>query len=215
MGLQAKHASVSLAPRMRLPIQEPKPTSSVAQSAGRIPVFGRGQGKAPSQKELAGILMITTRHLRRWEMAEAAANQPCSRPYTHADLWRLFQRRSKKGWDRTFAERLGLAEVFHRFEAQSAGEHATEPLDNKSTLAAMLLRSLITDPGEDGAGEGGLPKMFGAGMAATAKAQLCHILDCESAQAILVKAFFEAALVAEAQLGVVQVPSASKALLSA
>lgn len=99
--------------------------------------------------------------------------------------------------------------------SSSAGERASAPLDNKSTLATMLLRSLITDPAEDGAGEGGLPKMFGAGMAATAKAQLRQIFDCESAQAILVKAFFESALVAEAQLGVVQVPSAPKALLSA
>lgn len=200
---------------MRLPIQEPKPTSSVAQSAGRISVFGRGQGKAPSQKELAGILMITTRHLRRWEMEEAAANQPCSRPYTHADLWRLFQRRGKKGWDRAFAERLGLAEVFHRFEALSAGEHATGPVDNKSTLATMLLRSLIADPNEDGAGEGGMPKLFGAGMSATAKAQLRQILDCDSAQEILVKAFFEAALVAEARLGSIQKQIDSNICMSA
>jgi len=200
---------------MRLPVQELKQPSSVAQSAGRISVFGRGQGKSPSQKELAGILMITTRHLRRWEMEEAVANQPCSRPYTHADLWRLFQRRGKKGWDRTFAERLGLAEVFHRFEALSTGAHTTGPIDNKSSLATMLLWSLIFDSSEGGAGERGLPKMLGAGMAVTAKAQLRQILECESAQAILVKAFFESALVAEAQRGLVQVPSAPKALLSA
>lgn len=200
---------------MRLPIKKSKKSSPIVQDAGKISVFGIGQGRAPSQKELTGILMITTRHLRRWEMEEASANQPCSRPYTHADLWRLFQRRGKKGWDRTFAERLGLVDVFLRFEALSAGAHTAGPLDNKSSLATMLLWSLISDSSEGGAGESALPKMLGAGMAVTAKAQLRQILECESAQAILVKAFFESALVAEAQHGLVQVASAPKDLLSA
>jgi hypothetical protein len=79
----------------------------------------------------------------------------------------------------------------------------------------MLLRSLISDPGDDEAGEGGLPKTFGAGMATIAKAQLRQILEYESAQAILVKAFIEAAFVAEAQQGFVQLGTPTKELLSA
>ena len=112
---------------MRLPINTPLRASPVVSDDGQKPVFGLARDRVSSQKELAEILMVTTRHLRRWEMDEANTNHLCSRPCTHADLWRLFQHRGNKAWDRAFAERLGMAEVFARFEAFRRGYKPPHP----------------------------------------------------------------------------------------
>ncbi|MES2696113.1 MAG: hypothetical protein V4773_21755, partial [Verrucomicrobiota bacterium] len=165
----------------------------------RLSVFGEGLKRPPSQKELANILRVTTRHLRRWEDLEAAANRPCSRPYTHADLWHLYERRGRKGWDRFFAARSGLADVFERFDQIRCGAGAHGATDDRSTMAAMMLRSVATDGGGIAPGANSLPRMFGEGLAEAAKAQLLMIVDCTHAREVLVKAFFEAALIAEAQ----------------
>ncbi|MEO7799652.1 MAG: hypothetical protein ABIY47_18205, partial [Opitutaceae bacterium] len=82
-----------------------KPVAAESGDA-RLSAFGGSLKRPPSQKELANILQVTTRHLRRWEELEAVANRPCSRPYSHADLWRLYERRGRKGWDRDFAARM-------------------------------------------------------------------------------------------------------------
>ena len=163
----------------------------------RLSAFGEGVKRAPSQKELAGILMVTTRHLRRWEIDEASANRPCSRPYSHADLWRLYQRRGRKGWDRVFAERLNLADIFERFDEIRGGSPGSDANDAHSSMATLMLRSIAADSEEELPATDSIPRMLGAGLANAAKAQLRAILDCEHARGILVKAFFQAALVAE------------------
>jgi hypothetical protein len=170
----------------------------------RLSAFEEKLRRAPSQKELAGIFKITTRHLRRWEMAEEAASRPCSRPYSHADLWRLYQRRGRKGWDRIFAAQLGLADVFERFDRMRDGGHEARMRDPRSEMAAMMLRSLVSDDAQGAGGDEVTSRIFSAGLASAAKAQLRAILDCDHAREVLVKAFFEAALVAEAQPGLIR-----------
>ncbi len=186
---------------MRLAVQPTQKPAAAENGKGRLSAFGEGRRRTPSQKELAGILMVTTRHLRRWEMAEESANRPCSRPYSHADLWRLYQRRGKKGWDHAFASRLGFADIFERFDQMRLGHGEGGAADTRSTMAAMMLRSVATDGEEPFADADLTPRMFGAGLAVAAKTQLRTILNSEQARAILVKAFFEAALVAEARPG--------------
>lgn len=184
---------------MRLASEPMRKPSAVESDEVRLSAFGGGLKRQPSQKELAGILRVTTRHLRRWESAEAAANRPCSRPYTHADLWRLYQKHGRKGWDRETATRLGLAPIFQRFDAVRFGEFGGELKDDRSMTATLMLRSIAGDEGPVAAGGDPLPRMLGVGLAKAAKAQLRTIIDCAQARDILVKAFFEAALVAEAK----------------
>lgn len=170
---------------------------SVAESDDvRLSAFGRLR-RPPSQKELASVLQITTRHLRRWELAEAAANTACSRPYTHSDLWRLYRRRGRKGWDMGAATRLGLADVFERFER--FGCDATESKDERSLIAVMMLRSLLAEQSESNGRMVFLPLAFGSGLAQAAKSTLGAIMHCPEARQVLVKAFFEASLIAEAK----------------
>ena len=180
-----------------------EPTSADT-GVGRLGVFSEGLRRAPSQKELAGILKVTTRHLRRWEMAEDVANRPCSRPYSLADLWRLYRRRGRRGWDKTFAAQLGLAEVFERFDRMRDGGGGTPATDSRSAMAVMMLQSIANVGTTAGNCGEHAPRIFSVGLAAAAKAQLRTILDCDQAREIFVKAFFEAALVAEAQPGLVQ-----------
>lgn len=165
----------------------------------RLSVFGEGLRRPPSQKELAGILGVTTRHLRRWENAEAAAGRTCSRPYTHADLWHLYQYRGRKGWDRHMGTRLGLAAVFERFDQIRFGDAKNEPKNGQSMLAALMLRSIAMNGGEAVTGEDSLPRMLETGLAEVARSQLRVIVSCDQACDLLVKAFFEASLIAEAK----------------
>lgn len=200
---------------MRLSAEPTRKSLAAKSGEARLSVFGEGLKRPPSQKELANILRVTTRHLRRWEDLEAAANRPCSRPYTHADLWHLYERRGRKGWDRHFAARSGLADVFERFDQIRCGAGAHGPADDRFTMAAMMLRSVATDGAGVAAGTNSLPRMFGAGLAETAKAQLLMIVDCTHAREVLVKAFFEAALIAEAQRVPQSVESEALSALSA
>ncbi len=174
-------------------------SSAVESGEVRLSAFGGGLKRSPSQKELAGILRVTTRHLRRWESAEAAANRPCSRPYTHANLWSLYQKQGRKGWDRETATRLGLATIFQRFDQIRFGELGGGLKDDRSMTATLMLRSIAGDEGPVANGGDSLPRMLGVGLEKAAKAQLRTIIDCAQARDILVKAFFEAALVAEAK----------------
>ncbi len=68
----------------------------------------------------------------------------------------------------------------------------------------MMLRSVVSDDAQDAGGDEVTPRIFSAGLASAAKAQLRAILDCGQARELLVKAFFEAALVAEAQPGLIR-----------
>jgi hypothetical protein len=164
----------------------------------RLWTFGEGLKRAPSQKELALILRVTTRHLRRWENAEAASDRRCSRPYSHADLWHLYQRRGGKGWDRPEAARLGLVGIFECFDQMTPGNTPAQPQEERSVLAGLMLRSIAVDEQDGAPATGAFPRAFGAGLAIAAKMQLRMIVDCDQAREILVKAFFEAALIAEA-----------------
>ena len=184
---------------MRLANQTTRKPVAAESGDARLSAFGGSLKRPPSQKELANILQVTTRHLRRWEELEAVANRPCSRPYTHADLWRLYERRGRKGWDRDFAARMGVADVFDRFDQIRCGDDACGSKDDRFTMAAMMLRSVATDGTGAAAGSDSLPRMFGAGLAEAAKTQLRMIVDCAQARDVLVKAFFEAALIAEAK----------------
>lgn len=174
-----------------------RPRVSSDGKAPRLWAFGEGLKKAPSQKELALILHVTTRHLRRWEKAEAASDRCCSRPYSHADLWHLYQRRGRKGWDRAEAARLGLAVVFERFDQMIPGNTPERLQDERSILAGLMLRSIAVNEDGDVPDAVSLPRAFGAGLANAAKIQLRTIVDCDQARDVLVRAFFEAALIAE------------------
>lgn len=183
-----------------------KPTAhsgrkSIAARSGEpwLFAFGEEVRRPPSQKELAGILQVTTRHLRRWENETAAAGCACSRPYTHADLWRLYQHRGRKGWDRDMAARLGLVSVFERFDQIRFGGEKRNPKDTPSMMAALMLRSIAIQEAEAASGAASLPRMFGAGLVEMARAQLRAIMDCEQACDLFVKAFLEAALIADAK----------------
>lgn len=136
---------------MRLATQPTRKQFAAFSGELRLSAFGEGLKRSPSQKELASVLHVTTRHLRRWESAEAAGNRPCSQPYTDADLWRLYQRRGRKGWDRAFATRSGLADVFERFDQIRFGDVAPGPKDDRSMMAAMMLRSIAAEGDETGA----------------------------------------------------------------
>lgn len=198
---------------MRLPNQTTEKPVAAENGDARLSAFGGRLKRPPSQKELANILQVTTRHLRRWEELEASANRPCSRPYTHADLWRLYERRGRKGWDRAFAARMGVADVFERFDKIRCGDSITGSKDDRFTMAAMMLRSVATDG--TGSASDSLPRMFGAGLAEAAKTQLRMIVDCAQARDVLVKAFFEAALIAEAKRLPEPVEADTLAVLSA
>ena len=184
---------------MRFAKEQPRTLSASTSDEGGLSVFGESLRRAPSQKELATVFRVTARHLRRWEESEAAANRPCSRPYTHADLWRLYERRGRKGWDRAFAMRLGLSDVFERFDQMRGGDVGHGLEGDQFTIATMMLRSVASGGCSAGAEPISLPQMFGAGLAEAAKAQLRLIVSCPDARLILVKAFFEAALIADAK----------------
>lgn len=153
----------------------------------------------PSQKELAAVFQITPRHPRRWETLETASGRPCSHPYLHADLWRLYQHRRNGCWDRSFAAQIGLAEIFEEFDRIRASEmqEAHQNEQPESATVAMMLRCLAYEKsGADGAG-GFLSRVASEGLATAARSQLRAILECERASAVLRAAFFEAALIAE------------------
>ncbi len=80
-------------------------------------------------------------------------------------------------------------------------------------MAAMMLRSIAAEGDETDAES--LPRVFGAGLATAAKTQLRLIVDCAHARDVLVKAFFEAALIAEAKLVPPVVETDSPVTLSA
>ena len=153
--------------------------------------------RPPSQKELANVLGVTTRHLRRWEQAERATGHPCSRPYTPADLWRIYQRRRPKSWDRAEAARLRLAPLFAQFD-EILGRDAPPGKSNDppATLTALMLESLALDDANP-AGSFALPQPMRANLARAAKEQLREIFGCAPARNVLIRAYFEAALLAD------------------
>lgn len=73
------------------------------------------------------------------------------------------------------------------------------PQDERSVLAGLMLQNLALEEGEIIQGAASLPRAFGSSLAKAAKIQLRMIVDCDQAREILVKAFFEAALIAEAK----------------
>lgn len=154
---------------------------------------------APSQKELALVFRITTRHLRRWEEAEASEGRQCSRPYNRTDLWNLYLRRGGKGWDREQAQRLGLGTLFVTFD-QIASTPAVPPTqDDRSAVASLLLRSLSADETEIAANH--LPRAVTQVLTETAKKQISRLMACEKSRALLVRAFLEGALIADVESG--------------
>lgn len=114
-----------------------------------------------------------------------------------------------------FAARIGLADVFERFDQIRLGDGTRGAKDSRSTTAAMMLRSIATEGNESVTGLDSLPHLFWAGLATAAKAQLRQIVDCPEARDILVQAFFEAALIAEAKGVQGTVESNAPAALSA
>ena len=176
---------------------------SGANSAGREHQTSTAAklAQAPSQKELAGVFGITTRHLRRLEDLESSGNQPCSRPYTASDLWRLFRRRHPKRWNRAEAERLELAGLFTQFEQMLSPRDTTDPSDDHSSVALLMLRSIAWQDNASAAGTPALPRLFGANLAQAAREQLRDILQCPSARAVLARAFLSAALLADSSPG--------------
>gem|GEM_PF-6084161 len=93
-------------------------------------------------------------------------------------LWRLYQRRGRKGWNREIATRLGLASIFERFDEIRYGSVAGEPRDERSIVAALMLRSIAEGEGEGANSSNQMPQMFGTGIVNAAKAQLRLIVDC-------------------------------------
>lgn len=180
--------------RLRIPSRDPAIVRSGAGKTSARELSAIALARAPSQKELAGVLRVTTRHLRRWETAEAAAGRPCSRPYTASDLWRLLNYRHGKGWDREEASRLHLTALFDQFEKVNAPEVAAPTQQDDFSVSFLMLRSIAWDespPGQQ------VPRMLAANLANSARDQLRAILGCERGRSILVRAFFEAALVSE------------------
>lgn len=152
--------------------------------------------RAPSQKELAYLLRVSTRHLRRWESAEAAAGRPCSRPYTAADLWRLYAYRRGKGWDHAEAQRLRLAPLFQQFDEMSATASTKQNYGDHFSLTLLMLKSIAWETASVVPGES-IPRALTANLAFSAREQLRTILGCERGRTLLVRAFFEAALVSD------------------
>lgn len=153
--------------------------------------------RTPSQKELACVFGITTRHLRRLEELESSETQPCSHPYATADLWRLFRRRHPKRWNRAEAERLRLAALFTQFEQILSPHDPADPLDDQHSAALLMLRSIAWQDFAHLTGAAALPKLLGENLAQSAREQLRAILHCPRARTVLARAFFEAALIAE------------------
>jgi hypothetical protein len=110
---------------------------------------------------------------------------------------------------------MGVADVFERFDKIRRGDDADGSKDERFTMAAMMLRSVATDGMGSATGMDSLPRMFGAGLAEAAKTQLRLIVDCAQARDVLVKAFFEAALIAEAKRVPQSVEPDALAMLSA
>ncbi len=153
--------------------------------------------RTPSQKELACVFGITTRHLRRLEELESSLSQPCSRPYATADLWHLFRRRHPKRWNRAEAERLRLTALFTQFEQILSPQDPADPLNDQHSAALLMLRSIAWHDSTHLMGTAALPKLLGENLAQSAREQLRVILHCPRARVVLAHAFFEAALVAE------------------
>ena len=95
--------------------------------------------------------------------------------------------------------RLGLADVFERFDQIRCGEAGRGPKDDRFTMATMMLRSVATEGCGVAVELASFPRMFGVGLAEATKAQLRLIVSCPPARDVLVKAFFEAALIADAK----------------
>jgi hypothetical protein len=153
--------------------------------------------RTPSQKELAYVFGITSRHLRRLEEMESSGNQPCGRPYNAFDLWRLFRRRHPKRWNRAEAERLKLADLCTQFEEMLFPRGVNGPSDDYNSVALLMLGSIAWQDHSDLAGASALPRLLGANLAQSTREQLRAILQCPDARAVLARAFFEAALMAD------------------
>lgn len=181
----------------------PAPVAPIARSSAELSAHevclpSTPLSRPPSQKELATVFGITTRHLRRWEQSENEAGRPCSRPYSAADLWRLYQRRYPKKWDPAAAARLRLAPLFEQFDGIMGRNAATAECNEQTTLTGLMLRSLACDEDAVPLGMPPLPQPLRASLARAAKQQLRGILDCDRARTAFLRAFFEAALLADA-----------------
>lgn len=183
-----------------------QPSNAKTEFSAAISLLAR----PPSQKELANVFRVTTRHLRRWEHAEREAGRPCSHPYSTADLWRLYQRRYPKLWDRAEAVRLRLESVFDQFDAMLGRGCDTSPPDENATATTLMLKCLAWDGAETPAGTLGLPHPLRAKFAQAAREQLREILLCGAARETLARAYFEATLLA--QTGAISQPSEPIAL---
>lgn len=201
VALDYRHrmASVRHAVFHTAPVAKPHQTATVllGSSADELRIATEPLKRAPSQKELASILGVTTRHLRRWEHAENKLGRAACRPYTAADLWRLYLRRYPKKWNCAAATRLQLAPLFHRFEELLNNGTPREGANERSTLSVLMLKSLASDESQIDAGASVLPRPLGANLVHAAKEQLREILASAAARDILVRAYFEAALVAD------------------
>jgi transcriptional regulator with XRE-family HTH domain len=150
-----------------------------------------------SQKQLAAILRITSRHLRRLENMLTANNIPCERPYSVCDLFRIFRVRSGRGWDREFAARVGVDELFDRFETLLQPERV---IGQDTEWLSIALASMAADdrdslPVPDARS---VPVSIRQSLKEVMKMQLRAILLNRRSREILLGAFLEATLALEA-----------------
>jgi hypothetical protein len=153
--------------------------------------------RPPSQKELATVFGITTRHLRRWEQAEQEIGHTCGRPYSAVDLWRLYQRRYPKKWDRAEGARLQLAALLDRFDAILGRNATSVEGDDHTALTILMLKSLAWEGDIVPAGTLALPLPMRTNLVRAAKEQLRSILACVPAREVLSRAYFEAVLLTD------------------
>lgn len=178
------------------------PARALAEEPSReavgLQIFENEASLAPipqlSQKELAAVLMITARHLRRIELKVQKRFAETTRPYTSRALWQIFKLRGRRGWDASFAAQVGIADLLSKFEALSIrGEPDRRPFG----WPDLFLEAIADDGTAPRTTFEALPKSAMGEVAGLAKSRLRSILANSKARRVLIGAFFEASLLAD------------------
>lgn len=102
-------------------------------------------GRYLRQKDLANLFAVTTRQIRRWERQAEKEGRPFPKPYNLSGLARMFMMRRTHCWSRSWAEQLGLLDVFEEFENCTRQQIDSTPADHRELACTNLLLHLAGD----------------------------------------------------------------------
>jgi hypothetical protein len=94
------------------------------------------------QTDMANLLAVTTRQVRRWERNADKEGRPYARPYDRSALAHILLQRRTLRWSREWAERLGLLDVFEELERSIKHQVDPTPADHRELACTNLLLHL-------------------------------------------------------------------------